>query len=378
MDEVFHLEMKAGSAAGRRFSVRPEGSRAGRARRNEISVDDNLLSRHHCRFYFKDGHLFVQDLDSANGTMVNARAVRDVRLAVGDIVAIGGTLLKVLHDGERSALRLQAPGPAAVHSGSPRDVQSRVEAVLDEERPLPLFVRSAAWIIMALWWAFLAYSLLGPVARREKAAPPSPRPADQAAATALPAPADTDGMTQRLREMGISAQQLGQLDALKRTVTDSLEGEDYARALELVALAASFQNSDAARREILALSSFVREVSRVDDLIAEAFVERIGSETTIRRGESSISFVPKAVAGRQVSGKYLGPEGERLLTFKISSLTPAERSRWLGKADTPERCAMQCILQMRAGDYVAARILAANAGPLADALTEKIAAQPDS
>jgi len=378
MDEVFHLEMKAGSAAGRRFSVRPEGSRAGRARRNEISVDDNLLSRHHCRFYFKDGHLFVQDLDSANGTMVNARAVRDVRLAVGDIVAIGGTLLKVLHDGERSALRLQAPGPAAVYSGSPRDVQSRVEAVLDEERPLPLFVRSAAWIIMALWWAFLAYSLLGPVARREKAAPPSPRPADQAAATALPAPADTDGMTQRLREMGISAQQLGQLDALKRTVTDSLEGEDYARALELVALAASFQNSDAARREILALSSFVREVSRVDDLIAEAFVERIGSETTIRRGESSISFVPKAVAGRQVSGKYLGPEGERLLTFKISSLTPAERSRWLGKADTPERCAMQCILQMRAGDYVAARILAANAGPLADALTEKIAAQPDS
>jgi hypothetical protein len=47
---------------------------------NDLVVDDDTVSREHCRIYVADGAYMIEDLDSTNGTFVNPRAHQD-RLA---------------------------------------------------------------------------------------------------------------------------------------------------------------------------------------------------------------------------------------------------------------------------------------------------------
>jgi hypothetical protein len=115
----------------------------------------------------------------------------------------------------------------------------------------------------------------------------------------------------------------------------------------------------------------------MDDLIASSFRSKIGQEVVIRHRGRELTFVPKAVAGRNVSGKMELRAGRQVATFKIGSLTPDERSRWLGTADTHAKAAMKCILLMQAGDHLAARIFAASSGPMADALMQLAEAPSD-
>jgi hypothetical protein len=82
-----------------RERVVPVDTRAisiGRARDNDLSLDDPLASRHHARIVPRAGHLVLTDLGSTNGTLVNGRAVREAVLGLGDRVAIGGTWLEVV------------------------------------------------------------------------------------------------------------------------------------------------------------------------------------------------------------------------------------------------------------------------------------------
>jgi hypothetical protein len=99
MSEFHHLLVVAGVGEGRRYTVTPAGARLGRSSKNDIVVEDALLSRHHCRFYFRPGQgLWVTDLASANGTSVNDQPIQDSVLHVGDVVTVGETRLQVLSD----------------------------------------------------------------------------------------------------------------------------------------------------------------------------------------------------------------------------------------------------------------------------------------
>ena len=60
-----------GPLKGRRFTVEATGLRLGRSSTCEISIPDPSLSRNHCLFEVRDGQLWVTDLASANGTLVN-------------------------------------------------------------------------------------------------------------------------------------------------------------------------------------------------------------------------------------------------------------------------------------------------------------------
>lgn len=66
----------------------------GRKRDCELFLQDDLLSRKHCRLFFKDGNLFVEDMKSLNGTLVNGNPIQTCPLAFGDIISIGEHLLK--------------------------------------------------------------------------------------------------------------------------------------------------------------------------------------------------------------------------------------------------------------------------------------------
>lgn len=108
--QTIHLLIESGPEKGRTLTIPPEGARVGRSTSNDIVLNDESLSRFHCRFYFKDGNLHVSDLASTNETLVNERPIQDVRLFPGDRVAIGETTLKVIAASQGSAV---PPSPDA-------------------------------------------------------------------------------------------------------------------------------------------------------------------------------------------------------------------------------------------------------------------------
>lgn len=99
-----------GPLKGRRFPVPAEGLRLGRSSSCEISIPDPALSRNHCLFETRDGGLWVTDLASANGTVVNEVQLgsESQRLRRGDVVVVGDSALQAVVAGEREQRRVNA------------------------------------------------------------------------------------------------------------------------------------------------------------------------------------------------------------------------------------------------------------------------------
>lgn len=75
----------------------------GRAADVDCQFDDGELSRRHCRLVCDGEALWIEDLGSTNGTLVNGTLVERTRLFDGDHVRIGQTLLKCVSDGSDEA-----------------------------------------------------------------------------------------------------------------------------------------------------------------------------------------------------------------------------------------------------------------------------------
>jgi pSer/pThr/pTyr-binding forkhead associated (FHA) protein len=63
----------------------------GRASDNDVIVDDELVSRHHCQLKLQHGAYGFADLGSRNGSFVNGQPVTEVALGPGDLIRIGST-----------------------------------------------------------------------------------------------------------------------------------------------------------------------------------------------------------------------------------------------------------------------------------------------
>ena len=77
------------------FPSQPKVITIGRARSNDIIIDDPLVGRNHCQI-IQDGNgdFRLADCNSTNGTFVNRQRVYgEVHLSQSDIVHIGGTIL---------------------------------------------------------------------------------------------------------------------------------------------------------------------------------------------------------------------------------------------------------------------------------------------
>lgn len=84
------LIVRQGPAAGARFLVNSDVTTAGRHPRCDIFLDDITVSRNHARLTRRDGHIWVEDENSLNGTYVNKALIDGpVALRRGDEVQIG-------------------------------------------------------------------------------------------------------------------------------------------------------------------------------------------------------------------------------------------------------------------------------------------------
>jgi pSer/pThr/pTyr-binding forkhead associated (FHA) protein len=87
----------------------------GRQVDNDVVLKDARVSRHHARITFEDGQYWIEDLNSANGTVLNGRArVQRQRLASGDTLSIGAAELTFLWSQARPA-----PAAPVVAAGAP-------------------------------------------------------------------------------------------------------------------------------------------------------------------------------------------------------------------------------------------------------------------
>jgi pSer/pThr/pTyr-binding forkhead associated (FHA) protein len=84
-----------GLRAGDFFEV-GSGITIGRAPASEIVVDDDFASGRHARVYGSDGAVFLEDLNSTNGTFVNGKRVSTrSRLRRDDLVRVGEAEFRV-------------------------------------------------------------------------------------------------------------------------------------------------------------------------------------------------------------------------------------------------------------------------------------------
>jgi hypothetical protein len=73
----------------------------GRARANDVVLDDTSVSSQHCRVRPEQGRFVLYDLKSTNGTMVNGRRVDRHPLEEGDVIQVGETNLQFRRDRQR-------------------------------------------------------------------------------------------------------------------------------------------------------------------------------------------------------------------------------------------------------------------------------------
>ncbi len=73
------------------YDLRGDPVTLGRAHDNSLIVDDGRASRYHAKIEFSEGHWWVVDVGSQNGTFLNGRKVRRAKIGEGDAIQIGAT-----------------------------------------------------------------------------------------------------------------------------------------------------------------------------------------------------------------------------------------------------------------------------------------------
>lgn len=81
--------------AGRRFDLGDELT-IGRAAGCQITIDDTYASQIHARVFRHGGQLYVEDLGSTNGTLLNRRKVQAPQpMRRGDRIQVGNTVMEL-------------------------------------------------------------------------------------------------------------------------------------------------------------------------------------------------------------------------------------------------------------------------------------------
>ena len=105
----YRLTITSGNSIGKAQILNTFPVTLGRSSKNDFSIPDEMLSRHHCSIDMRNDELWLTDLASANGTAVNGKIIDEVRLSAGDIIQIGDTVLKLTEANEGATISAPAP-----------------------------------------------------------------------------------------------------------------------------------------------------------------------------------------------------------------------------------------------------------------------------
>jgi signal transduction histidine kinase len=88
------LEVIRGELPEKIRFLKPRPYSVGRARHNDIAINEPSISKLHARFDYHEGRFFVEDAGSLHGVYVNATKVRRAELAPGAQIQLGNVTLK--------------------------------------------------------------------------------------------------------------------------------------------------------------------------------------------------------------------------------------------------------------------------------------------
>jgi phosphoserine phosphatase RsbU/P len=99
VDTSFHLQILPAEGSPFDHAFRGDSLVVGRAADADLSLPDPFLSRRHSRFYRMGKSLFVEDLGSRNGTLLNGQAIRGpAELKAGDVIRISNSTILISLD----------------------------------------------------------------------------------------------------------------------------------------------------------------------------------------------------------------------------------------------------------------------------------------
>lgn len=97
------ITAETGPLSGLSYGV-TDGIVVGRSLESDLALINPQISRRHARFELKDEQLFVEDLDSNLGTVVNGRAITECQsLKAGDEVRFHDIVFRVAHGASLTA-----------------------------------------------------------------------------------------------------------------------------------------------------------------------------------------------------------------------------------------------------------------------------------
>ena len=111
--------IEKGNGKGTLFRLHDGINTLGRDAGNRIRLSDSQISRNHCKIRKIGESLFLTDLGTRNGTSVNGKPVAETALVIGDRIAIGSTVLRIVDEShERQGLAAQPPSFSFVRAFS--------------------------------------------------------------------------------------------------------------------------------------------------------------------------------------------------------------------------------------------------------------------
>lgn len=88
----------SGPQIGRSYPIIQDEFMMGRASNCDLAIEDDLVSRHHCKIVLRSGTAELVDLGSTNGTLLNGRRVEGVtKLTEGDQIQVGAVTIVKFH-----------------------------------------------------------------------------------------------------------------------------------------------------------------------------------------------------------------------------------------------------------------------------------------
>ncbi|HZJ55028.1 MAG TPA: sigma 54-interacting transcriptional regulator [Myxococcaceae bacterium] len=115
----FRLRGLNGELEGKSFDSSSDRLQIGSHPLNEVEVRDRTVSRFHCEvFVDREGHAWVKDLGSRNGTRVNGVRIREAELQEGMVLRVGQLELAFTPLAERNELPVASVGSFGTLVGS--------------------------------------------------------------------------------------------------------------------------------------------------------------------------------------------------------------------------------------------------------------------